>query len=111
LQHAFEPRNELLAGIFFKAGYIEAWGRGTVKIIEACRKGNLPEPEFSELTGGFLISFTRAQNAASQSNIKDLGKDGEEVPEKVPEKVTENQSLIIEHMKKKPTITSKNWRK
>jgi len=45
--------------VFFKAGYIEAWGRGTIKIVEACRKNDLPDPEFSELTGGFLVSFLR----------------------------------------------------
>lgn len=58
--HLSCPRNELLADVFFKTGYIEAWGRGTIKIVDACRKINLPDPEFSELTGGFLVSFSRA---------------------------------------------------
>jgi ATP-dependent DNA helicase RecG len=44
--HASKPRNELIADVFFKAGLIETWGRGTVKIIEECKKAGLPEPEF-----------------------------------------------------------------
>jgi len=41
-------RNELLADVFFKAGLIEAWGRGTMKITDECKKAGLPEPEFKE---------------------------------------------------------------
>jgi len=36
--HLSKPRNELLADIFFKAGLIEAWGRGTTKIVNLCRQ-------------------------------------------------------------------------
>lgn len=38
LKHPFRPRNKNIAEIFFKAGYIEAWGRGIVKMIEACKR-------------------------------------------------------------------------
>lgn len=31
-KHPSIPRNRLIADIFFKAGYIEAWGRGIDKI-------------------------------------------------------------------------------
>ena len=30
------PRNPLIADVCFKAGYIDSWGRGTIKIYEAC---------------------------------------------------------------------------
>ena len=35
--HHSKPRNELLADVFFKAGLIEAWGRGTIKITDECK--------------------------------------------------------------------------
>jgi ATP-dependent DNA helicase RecG len=31
---------------------IEAWGRGTIKIVDECKKAGLPEPEFREEFGG-----------------------------------------------------------
>jgi len=53
--HLSKPRNELIADIFFKAGLIEAWGRGTIKITDECRKQGLPEPNFKEEFGGFSV--------------------------------------------------------
>jgi len=58
--HFSRPRNEFLADVFFKAGMIEAWGRGTIKIVDECRKAGLPEPEFREEFGGFTVRFHKA---------------------------------------------------
>ena len=55
--HHSKPRNELLADVFFKAGLIEAWGRGTIKITDECKDAGLPEPEFKEEFGGFAVYF------------------------------------------------------
>ncbi|MDD5483110.1 MAG: ATP-binding protein [Kiritimatiellae bacterium] len=55
--HTSKPRNEFLADVFFKAGMIEAWGRGTTKIVDACKKAGLPEPEFREEFGGLSVTF------------------------------------------------------
>ncbi len=52
--HASKPRNLVIADVCFKGGYIDSWGRGTIKIMEACKNANLPEPEFKEHSGGFL---------------------------------------------------------
>lgn len=56
-KHASYPRNKNIADIFFKAGYIEAWGRGTNKIVDSCKASGLPEPEFVEHAGGIQIVF------------------------------------------------------
>lgn len=52
-KHSSHPRNELLAEVFFLAGLIDAWGRGTVDVVDGCAKAGLPEPEFKEEFGGF----------------------------------------------------------
>ena len=46
-----------MADVFFKAGLIETWGRGTIKIIEECIAAGLPEPKFEVLTGGISVTF------------------------------------------------------
>lgn len=52
--HRSKPRNPLIADTCFKVGYIDSWGRGTIKIIEACKEAGLPEPVLKEEQGGFL---------------------------------------------------------
>jgi ATP-dependent DNA helicase RecG len=58
-KHSSHPRNKLIAEVFFRAGYIESWGRGIEKIITACREEGLPEPIFEELWGGVVVTFLK----------------------------------------------------
>lgn len=55
--HSSRPRNPIIADVCFKGGYIDAWGRGTIKIIDTCKQAELPEPEMKELDGGFVITL------------------------------------------------------
>lgn len=57
--HSSYPRNKVIANVFFKAGFIEAWGRGTNKIIDTCRDAGLPEPLIEEDQGGIEITFLK----------------------------------------------------
>jgi len=52
--HRSKPRNPLIADVCFKGGYIDSWGRGTIKIIEACLEAGMPKPYLLEEQGGFL---------------------------------------------------------
>ena len=58
-KHLSFPRNGLIAEIFYKAGYIEKWGHGTVKMVEECKKAGLPEPLFELESGGIQVTFPR----------------------------------------------------
>ena len=49
--------NPIIAVVCFRGGYIDAWGRGTIKIIDTCKQADLPEPEMKELDGGFGITL------------------------------------------------------
>ncbi|MBU2472216.1 MAG: putative DNA binding domain-containing protein, partial [Bacteroidetes bacterium] len=55
--HPSRPRNPIIADVCFKGGYIDAWGRGTIKILDSCKTAELPEPEMKEQDGGFLITL------------------------------------------------------
>lgn len=67
--HLSRPRNELLADVFFKAGMIEAWGRGTVKIVDECKKAGLPEPEFREEFGGLSVHFIKEDESKEKVQV------------------------------------------
>jgi ATP-dependent DNA helicase RecG len=57
--HSSYPRNVNIANVFFKAGYVESWGRGTTKIISSCLEAGLPEPLIEEDQGGFRVVFRK----------------------------------------------------
>lgn len=56
-------RNELIADVFYRRGYIEKWGRGTQKIIELCRRTGARAPEFVEQGGKVGVRFWPAFRA------------------------------------------------
>jgi ATP-dependent DNA helicase RecG len=55
--HSSLPRNPIIAHACFLAGYIDTWGSGTLKIIEACKKEGLPEPVIKEMQGGMEVTM------------------------------------------------------
>jgi ATP-dependent DNA helicase RecG len=58
--HPSRRRNELLGEVFYKAGLIERWGTGTLRMIKSCRQQGLPEPEFVDNEGGgFKVVFRK----------------------------------------------------
>jgi ATP-dependent DNA helicase RecG len=65
-QHPSRPRNQLIADVCFKGGYIDTWGRGTLKIINACLEAELPEPEILEQDGGILVTLFKNKYSAEQ---------------------------------------------
>jgi len=58
-KHSSIPYNPDISNAFFRAGYIEAWGRGTIKIIEQCKEHGLPEPEFENTGKDFWMVFKK----------------------------------------------------
>ena len=70
-QHPSRPRNLLIADVCFKAGYIDAWGSGTLKIISTCKEAGLPVPEIMEQDGGILVTLFR--NKFSIEQLQKLG--------------------------------------
>lgn len=56
-KHESKPRNELIAKIFFMAGYIESWGRGISIMIDSCKEYGIPEPMIAEEMDGIRVTF------------------------------------------------------
>ena len=69
--HSSRPRNPLIADVCFKGGLIDTWGSGTIRIIETCKEAELPEPEFIERDGGFLVTLFK--NNLTEEQLKKLG--------------------------------------
>ncbi len=71
VKHSSVPFNPDIANTFFRAGYVESWGRGTIKIIEKCKEQGLPNPEFSNNGNDFWLIFRKdIYNEEYLKNIK-----------------------------------------
>jgi len=79
-------RNPLIAKAFFLNGAIESWGRGTLKILELCQKAGLPEPEYSENSGGVEVKLLKPVEKRA-----------------VPQTLTETQQKILAYFESHET--------
>lgn len=71
-KHSSIPHNPILASAFFKVGLIEAWGRGTIKILDECKNAGLPEPIIEESFGGISITIFKNKQVKNSSSFIDL---------------------------------------
>ena len=92
--HSSRPRNPIIADVSFKGGYIDAWGRGTIKILDTCKEAELPEPEMQEQDGGF--SITLFKNNLTQEQLTKLG-------------LNDRQLKAVSFVKEKGKITNKDY--
>lgn len=61
--HTSRPYNPDIARVFYRAGYIESWGRGIQKICDACKKLGAEEPEYIVHGEDIMIKFKALQSA------------------------------------------------
>lgn len=80
-KHSSHPFNPDVANAFFRAGMIEAWGRGIERIVEACKTAGVPEPEFRYEQTGLWTVFRFATAGEAKTPVK--------TPVKTPERILE----------------------
>ena len=71
-EHLSVRRNPLIAEAFHRTGAIEAWGRGTNRVIEACRAYGIPDPEFVGEAAAVTVTF-RAEVVAGAPSRDQAG--------------------------------------
>lgn len=59
--HPSLPHNPIIASVFYKAGLIENWGRGTIDIMDECNKQGLPQPLFEYEFTTLKVTFYKAK--------------------------------------------------
>lgn len=93
--HSSKPRNPIIADVSFKGGYIDAWGRGTIKILDSCKQAELPEPDMQEQDGGFIITLFK--NKLTEEQLIKLG-------------LNDRQLKAVQFVKEKGRITNSEYR-
>lgn len=95
-RHQSRPYNPKIARAFFRAGYIESWGRGIQKIFEVCNEYGALQPEYVVHSEDIMIKLA----AISISDKQFLKLDSK----------AENTALkmkIVEYLQKQPAATQK----
>jgi ATP-dependent DNA helicase RecG len=92
--HRSVPQNRLIAYVFFLIKFVEQWGTGTLRMIEACQAAGLPDPEFAELSGAFVVTFQKSK--LTREYLEGLG-------------LTERQVTAVEFVRQKGRITNHEY--
>jgi ATP-dependent DNA helicase RecG len=93
-KHSSRPYNPDIANAFFRTGYIEAWGRGTIKIIDQCKEHGLPAPKFKNDGNDFWVIFKK--NTYNKEDLQKLN-------------LNERQIKAVLFVKKKGKISNKEY--
>ena len=103
--HRSMPYNPDIANTFFRAGEIEAWGRGIERIITACKNDGFSTPEFRYDASGIwtTFKFEYPERATTQSDRKTTQK----TTQKAIQNLTEQQQAILSFLKGHPEATRK----
>ena len=78
--HESLPWNPLIAGVFYRRGIIEQWGRGTIRMMELATSAGLPAPEIEDIGGCVTVRFRPGPYVP---------------PRRVEREVTERQRTIL----------------
>ncbi len=93
-KHSSKPYNPDIASAFFRAGYIEAWGRGTIKIIDQCKEHGLPTPKFENDGNDFWVIFKK--NTYNKEDLQKIN-------------LNERQIKAVLFVKEKGKISNKEY--
>jgi ATP-dependent DNA helicase RecG len=101
-KHPSKPFNPLIANAFFRAGYIESWGRGIEKINHECREHGIDPPAYDFGLAGLMLTF-HANPAHLRASASGTVQD--RLGEKLGEKLGETRTAIVQSMKDNPRVT------
>ncbi len=91
-----DPCNPLIAGTFYRAGYIESWGRGITKILDGCINYGCPTPEY-------IVSPTHVKLKLFGLKQEEIFIDIQPTVKKLPDDLI----LILNEIIKNPSISSR----
>ena len=103
--HVSKPYNPDIARVFYRAGYIESWGRGIQKIRDACKNLGVDDPKYIVHGEDIMVKFTALQNTKvsdfkAPNVTKDVTKDVS-IEVKILALIKENASITTTEMAKR----------
>ena len=88
-KHRSLPHNPDIANTFFRAGFIESWGRGIEKICRLCKEYGISEPEYTVHPNDIMMMFKANMDVVTQKD----------------DTVNDTVNAILALIKQNPSIT------
>ena len=110
--HRSVPFNPAIANAFYRAGYIETWGRGIQKIYESCKELGIPAPEYSIVGEDITVKFTAHDNIFSDiANDNDRENDRDDInltaaENRIFKEIIHNPQITTNQLCKKASVSS-----
>lgn len=105
-KHPSRPFNPEVANTLFRAGLVEAWGRGIERILEACRVAKVPSPSLRQDASGLWIRFSFPAMPVIAPRVAGAGAAQEAAQDTTQETAQETtQERIVRLLRARPTIT------
>lgn len=95
-RHQSRPYNPKIARAFFRAGYIESWGRGIQKIFEVCNEYGALQPKYVVHSEDIMLKL--AAVSITDKHVLKLDSKAENTALKMK---------IVEYLQNQPTATQK----
>ena len=95
-EHSSRPFNPDIANAFFRAGEIEAWGRGIRLIFEACQAAGSPDPTFAYQGSDMRLEFRYPETMVAEMDVGTTPKTTQETTPKIPETTQEETGTTQE---------------
>ena len=110
--HKSRPLNPLIANAFFRAGFIESWGRGIQKISDSCIEAGNKQPEYNIKSEDFTIIFSAGTpQLTTQSTTQSLTKTAlQTTPQSTTQLTTQSKIIenkILEILKTEPNTSQR----
>ncbi len=70
--HISKPFNPIIANMFYKAGFVESWGKGTNNMVDDCLKMGLVEPEYNYTFASVQVTFYKTTQKTTKEKIVEL---------------------------------------
>lgn len=102
--HSSNPHNQLIANVLYSTSYIEKWGSGIKRIVDACAYRNVEAPAWT--TDGYFVTVTFKRPDYKKSDTKDNSNNVPKDDTKNDTKeLNDRQRVIVKCMSKDDTIT------
>ncbi|MBR5910534.1 MAG: putative DNA binding domain-containing protein [Bacteroidales bacterium] len=105
-KHRSLPHNPDIANTFFRAGFIESWGRGIEKICTLCKNYGIPEPEYTVHPGDIMLKF-RAVARIENHTENHTNHIAENIVESIVEKLPTMRGRIVKLVWKNPYASAR----
>lgn len=96
--HQSYPRNEVLANVLYQTTFLENWGSGIKRIMDACKAEGSPQPFWSESGGYTIVTFPMNKLNGKSVTPNDSQDAPQNAPQSAPQNAPQNRLGIVTEM-------------